>query len=50
LRALPVPKRRSVIAVAVAGALVLLLVFASGAGASVIAPEHSGGSRNADDI
>src|SRR4051794_36582213 len=49
-RALPVPKRRSAVAVAVAGALVLLLVFASVAGASVIAPEHAGGSPNADKI
>jgi cytochrome c oxidase subunit II len=48
-RALPVPRRRSVIGVVLAGALVLSLAFASLASASGIGPEH-GGSPNADDI
>jgi cytochrome c oxidase subunit 2 len=48
-RALPVPRRRSAVAVAVAGAIVLPLVFASLASASAIAPE-TGGSPNAEHI
>src|SRR5437764_1020888 len=48
-RALPVPRRRSVIGVALAGALVLSLVFASLASANGISPED-GGSPNANDI
>jgi cytochrome c oxidase subunit 2 len=48
-RALPVLNRRSAIAVAVAGALVLLLVAAPIASASFIAPEKDG-SPNANDI
>jgi cytochrome c oxidase subunit 2 len=47
--ALPVPNRRSAGAVAVAGALVLLLAVAPVASASFITPED-GGSPNAHDI
>jgi cytochrome c oxidase subunit 2 len=47
--ALPVPNRRSAFAVAVAGALALLLIVAPVASASFIAPED-GGSPNANDI
>ena len=49
-RALPVPNRRSAIAVAVAGALVLLLAVVPAASASWFRPEHKGGSPNANDI
>jgi cytochrome c oxidase subunit 2 len=48
-RALPVPNRRSALAVGVAGALVLLLIAAPVASASFIAPEKDG-SPNANDI